>query len=92
MSRVFFQVFRGMSRGGGRWSRGFFCSLLDFGRKTDVMIFEELVLLLHRENISGPAGMALNCAPPFQIPGRASVGQCPGSQLIPVTPLVFALL
>ena len=57
-----------------------FCSSLDFGRKTDVMTFKKPVLLLRRENISSPAGMALNCAPtPFQIPGHAPVGQCPGS-------------
>ena len=53
-----------------------------------MMTFKEPVLLLRNENISGPAGMALNCAPLFQIPGHAPVGQCPGSQLIRVTPLI----
>ena len=52
------------------------------------MIFKEAVLFLRSENISGPVSMALNCAPPFQISGYASVGQCPGPQLILVTPLL----
>ena len=51
----------------------FFLSSLNFGRKTDVTIFKEPVLYLRSENISGPAGMALNFAP-FQIPGHALVG------------------
>ena len=61
MPRVFFQVFRGVSRkDAGGWGRGFFvlhltegekvdicghidlffCSSLDFGRKTNVMTFK----------------------------------------------------
>ena len=32
---------------------------------TDEMTFKEPVLLLRNENISGPAGMALNCASLF---------------------------
>ena len=37
-----------------------------------MMTFKEPVVLLRSENISGPAGMALSCAPPsFQIPGQA---------------------
>ena len=49
---------------------GFFYSSLDFGRKKDAMIFKEPVLLLRSENISGPAGMALNCGPhPFKFLG-----------------------
>ena len=32
----------------------FFCSLLDFGLKTEVMTFREPVLLLRSENIFGP--------------------------------------
>ena len=42
----------------------FFCSLFDFGREsTDVMTFEEPVLFLCSENVSGPVGMVLNPAP-----------------------------
>ena len=64
---------------GGKWTSAdditFFCSSLDFGRKTDVMTFIEPVLLLLSENISRPAGMALNCAPsPFKSPGTPLLG------------------
>ena len=41
---------------------------------------------------SGPAGMALNCAPSLWNPGHAPVGQCPESQLILVTPLLAGFL
>ena len=46
----------------------FFCSSLDLGQKTDVMPFKEPVLLLRIENISGPAGMTLNCGPAPLLP------------------------
>ena len=51
----------------------FFCFSRDFGRKTDVTTFKEPVLLLRSENVSGPASMALNCAPPplFKFLGNA---------------------
>ena len=52
------------------------------------MTFKEAVLRLRSENIFGPVGMALNCAFPLQTPGHAPVGQCPGPQLISVTPLL----
>ena len=53
----------------------FFCSLLDFGRNTDAVTFKDPVLLLRSENISGPAGMALNCAPsPFKFLGTPLLG------------------
>ena len=52
-----------------------------------MMMFKERVLFSRSENISGPAGMALNYVPPFRIPGHTPVGQCSGSQLILVTPL-----
>ena len=66
----------------GRGDLFFFCSSLDFGRKTDVMTFEEPAFFLRSENISSPAGMALNCALIFQIPKHALVGQCPAGASI----------
>ena len=62
-AQFLFSVRMGVSRGAAG-AVTFFCSSLDFGRKTDVMTFEEPVFFLRSENISGPAGMVLNCPPP----------------------------
>ena len=45
MPRVFFQVFRGVSRGGGNWGRDFFALHLTLGGKVDICEHDDLFLL-----------------------------------------------
>ena len=59
--------YKGQSEG----VKTFFCSSLEFGRKTDVMTFEELTCPSFAQcKYIQPAGMGLNCPSPYQFLGK----------------------